>query len=297
MAHPKVSVCIPAYRCEAFIAATLESVFDQTLTEVEVIVSNDGGAASPTLERLHAAGRIRLLEPPERLGWVRNSNFVLSAAQGPYAMILPHDDALAPRFLERCVALLEAEPQAIAAYSDLSVRSDQRFARRRAFPASEVRGTVAERLRTVMRDRYNGISYRAVLRQADLVRHGLRLCEDQDLWADTLWMMQKAVHGELRRVPEPLYIKRLHGTNTHAKWERQPPAVVRAAWEAHCAQMGKIAAAALDPATVEALVHHRRDPARVQEAPAFLLAAFGAPPRRRPSLATRVARRLRRLAS
>ncbi|MEL6218507.1 MAG: glycosyltransferase family 2 protein [Pseudomonadota bacterium] len=298
--RPSVSVCIPAYRSESFIGKTLESVFRQTLPDIEVVVSNDGGEHTPTLERYHDQGRIRLVVPPERLGWVRNSNFALSHAQGESMMILPHDDMLAPTYLARCIALLKADPATIAAYSDITVRPDGRWQRSRVFPVSEVRGPPEHRVATVMRDLYNGISYRAVLRRADFERYDLRLPENppHDLWSDTLWMLRKAVHGELRRIPEPLYYKRLHPQNTHKTWDALPVETLRNAWEHHCAQMGEIASGAvIDPALIKALVDHRRVPARVREAPASLILAFGGTPRPPPSLAMRISRRVRTLIS
>ena len=46
---PHISICIPTYNGEKFIARTIQSVLDQTFSNFEIIVSDDG-STDKTLE-------------------------------------------------------------------------------------------------------------------------------------------------------------------------------------------------------------------------------------------------------
>lgn len=271
--RPLVSICVPAYRSQAFIAETLESALNQTVKRVEIVVSNDGAHPTPALEALRQHPKVRIFDRPRRLGWVANSDFVLSQARGAYFMLLPHDDVLAPGYLAACLDLLETGDGAFAACSDIA--SD-----RGEMQATEVRGAAPERVSHVMRDLFSAYSLRAVMRRRPRDREHLRLRRNPptDFAADTTWMLQQACLGELRRVPQPLYWKRYRAGSTHDAWARLRAPALRAAWRAHCGQMAEIAGSRIDDAAVVArLLSHRLDPRRVAEAPAYLVDAMAQP--------------------
>ena len=56
--EPKVSVVIPAYNAEKYIAETLQSVFDQTYCDYEVIVVDDGSTDS-TVDEMRKHPEVR----------------------------------------------------------------------------------------------------------------------------------------------------------------------------------------------------------------------------------------------
>ncbi len=118
---PLVSVVIPAYNHERWIAETLESVFSQTLTDFELIVVDDG-SKDRTVE---IVGRFR----DERLKLVRQENRGTAAAinrglglsRGRYIAILNSDDLFKPERLEVLVALLESNPGKQISFSRVSL--------------------------------------------------------------------------------------------------------------------------------------------------------------------------------
>jgi glycosyltransferase involved in cell wall biosynthesis len=266
--QPLVSIGIPAYRSEAFIAATIRSALCQTVSDIEIIVSNDGAHPTPALDSFRDHPQIRILTPPVRLGWVANSSYVLSQATGEFFMLLPHDDLLAPTFVEACLQLLGREPSCFAAYSDLGTE-------RGVIRATEVRGTITERVRHVMCNLYGGYSYRALMRRRPQDWNLLQLIPNAptDFAVDSLWIMQQARFGELRRIPEPLYWKNFYEHSTHSRWAELPPAQLLNAWRNHCHQMGRLASTLVaDEPLVSALVKHRLDARRVHDAPNYLKA-------------------------
>lgn len=268
--RPLISVCVPAYKSQDTIRETLLSALCQTVDDMEIVVSNDGGYPTPELESLAAHPKVRYFETERRLGWVKNSNFALSNARGKFFMILPHDDVLRPQYVEECVNILERNRDVFAAYSDIEV--DQGVVL-----ASEVAGSVEERIIEVMRNRYNGFSYRAVMPRHPKNWRNLQLKPNRpsDFCVDTTWILQQACFGELRKVARPLYWKRINERNTHKAWTKLPQTDLIGAWQEHCRQMGDIAASRLDNTElVSELVSHRLDARRVSETPAYLKAAM-----------------------
>jgi glycosyltransferase involved in cell wall biosynthesis len=116
-AHPVVSVVIPVYRSERYVAATLRSVLAQTFTDFEVIVVDDG---SPD----RSIAICKAFDDP-RIRYVHQSNAGLAAARnagirnarGDYIAFIDSDDLWAPEKLERHVAHLRAAPEVGVSYS------------------------------------------------------------------------------------------------------------------------------------------------------------------------------------
>src|SRR5690349_13160051 len=104
-----VSVIIPAYNSAEFMGETLDSVFAQTYTPVEVIVINDGSRDTPELEQVlqrYSAKNLRYIKQENQgAGAARNAG--LRAAAGELIAFLDGDDTWEPEFLEKLMALLE----------------------------------------------------------------------------------------------------------------------------------------------------------------------------------------------
>lgn len=114
---PKVSVCIPSYNHARYIGSSIESVLSQTFSDFElVIVDNCSEDDTEEVIRGHRDPRIRFSKNERNLGLVRNWNRCLALARGDYVVILPADDLLLPRMLERAVPLLDAHPTVAFTY-------------------------------------------------------------------------------------------------------------------------------------------------------------------------------------
>lgn len=106
----RVSVCIPTYRGEATVGAAIESVLAQSFVDFELIVIDDGSPDDTgAIVKRFADPRLVYLRNERNLGPQGNWNRCLEAASGTYFKLLPHDDLLHPRCLERQVAVLEAD--------------------------------------------------------------------------------------------------------------------------------------------------------------------------------------------
>jgi glycosyltransferase involved in cell wall biosynthesis len=111
---PSVSVGIPAYNRPAGLERAVRSVLDQTVGDLEVVVSDDASIDEEVArvgERLAAQDeRVRFVRQSRNLGHDLNYQRVLELAQGRYFMWLSDDDWLDPGYVERCLAALEGDP-------------------------------------------------------------------------------------------------------------------------------------------------------------------------------------------
>ncbi len=107
-ASPLVSVCIPLYNSGLYIREAIESVLSQTLTDWELIITDDGSTdGSAQIVASYSDSRIRYLLNSERLGAEGNWNRCVNEARGKYRKLLCHDDRLYPDCLARQTAVFE----------------------------------------------------------------------------------------------------------------------------------------------------------------------------------------------
>ncbi|MEH2161400.1 MAG: glycosyltransferase family 2 protein [Nostoc sp.] len=106
--NPKVSVIIPAYNTEAYIAKSIKSALEQTLKNIEVIIVDDG-SSDQTLEvaKSFTDQRVKVIVHQENLGASVARNHALRVAQGEWVAVLDSDDWYAPERLEKLVLLAE----------------------------------------------------------------------------------------------------------------------------------------------------------------------------------------------
>lgn len=118
MDAPLVSVCLPVYNGERFLAAAVDSVLAQTHGHFELRVFDDCSTDS-SWELLQEIRDPRLILHRNtcNLGPEANWNQALAAARGKYIKLFHQDDLLAPQCLERQVRALEEHPQAVLAFS------------------------------------------------------------------------------------------------------------------------------------------------------------------------------------
>lgn len=116
---PLVSIGLPVYNGERFLAQAIESLLGQTLRDLELIVS-DNASTDRTAEicRAYEArdARVRYIRQPVNIGAPRNWNFVAQQARGRYFKWASANDFCDPRMLARCVAALRADPEAVLCY-------------------------------------------------------------------------------------------------------------------------------------------------------------------------------------
>ena len=110
-ANPLVSVIIPAYNVEAYVEAAVRSVLDQTLTDIEVIVVDDGShdETGAILDRMALQDpRLTALHVPNG-GAPTARNLAIDRARGRYLVFVDADDECAPTMLEHLASIMERD--------------------------------------------------------------------------------------------------------------------------------------------------------------------------------------------
>ncbi len=225
MSHaPRVTVGLPVYNGEDYVAEAIESVLAQTFSELELVISDNAstdGTEDVCRRYERSDSRVRYVRHPANRGAAANYNacFHLSRAE-PYFKWISHDDVIAPPFLERCIAALEAEPGAAVAFpATVYVDADGHETAKQVAADLSVRGVDpgARALRLVRLERTDladvcfslfGVMRKDVARRTEL--HGSCIAGDQ------VTVFQLALEGPLIQIPDALYIRRLHPENSMA---------------------------------------------------------------------------------
>jgi glycosyltransferase involved in cell wall biosynthesis len=124
---PLLTVGMPVYNGLPWIEPALDSLLAQTFEDFVLLVCDN--ASSDDTERLvreyaQRDSRVRYHRNRENVGVYRNYNKAFSFADTRYFKWASANDLCAPEFLEECIALLEAEAQAVLAYPGTIVFRD-----------------------------------------------------------------------------------------------------------------------------------------------------------------------------
>jgi glycosyltransferase involved in cell wall biosynthesis len=113
---PQISICIPTYNGEKFIARTIQSVLDQTFSNFEIIVSDDG-STDKTLEivRSFNDSRIVRIDSLAKVGAEANWNNSVANARADLVKLVCQDDLLYRQCLQT-----EFEVMSLSANQDVA---------------------------------------------------------------------------------------------------------------------------------------------------------------------------------
>jgi glycosyltransferase involved in cell wall biosynthesis len=108
---PLVSICVPAYNAEPFIAETLKSAINQDYPHTEIIVSDDASTdRTPEIIKNFESQGVRLLRQERNLRLARNINAAIRASSGKYICRVDADDLIEPNFISSMVPVMEQTP-------------------------------------------------------------------------------------------------------------------------------------------------------------------------------------------
>ncbi len=115
----RISVIVPCYNHGRFIHEMLQSVLKQTYPFYEVIIVNDGSTddTENILSRIKHK-RVRIFHTPNH-GPAHARNFAVTRARGDLIVNLDADDKMVPEFLQKCIEVMDANPNTGIVYSDV----------------------------------------------------------------------------------------------------------------------------------------------------------------------------------
>ena len=226
---PAVSIGVPVYNGENFLADALDSILAQTFGDFELLISDNAstdGTAEICREYARRDPRVRYHRNEVNVGGVDNINQVFGRATGRYFKWAAHDDRIAPTFLEDGIAMLEENPDAVLAFSGIAViDGDGRVTKSLAeqLPAAGASRPV-DRFREIACTSHGGFHLWGVMRADVLEKTGLH---GRFQGGDRVLLAEMALHGPFATIPGRQFLLRDHedrGTKAY------PSIYRRAAW-------------------------------------------------------------------
>lgn len=214
MSHsPCVSIGLPVFNGGGHLDEAIRSILSQTFTSFELIIADNGSSdATEAICKRFAANdqRVRYFRHDENIGAALNFNFAFTQASAPLFKWAAHDDVLAPIYLEKCVAMMDARPDAVLCQSVVKVvgrenevldtydnatcgSGDPR-------PSKRFGGKLAV---SYCMDVF-GVVRTAALKETPLIR--------DYIGSDRTLLLELSLKGPMLAVDEPLLIKRKYST-------------------------------------------------------------------------------------
>lgn len=231
---------MPTYNYGRYVGDAIRSIQDQTFGDFEIVVVDDGSTDdTPAILAGLAEPRLRVIRH-EHGGIARSRNRGLDEARGEYITWLDADDLWKPTFLERHLAVLEAEPDAGYSFANFMRSKDgiplpgtqfDLVPRLRQLPTRAARGGSA---RVIEMDVFAALAPSTSLPgwlQASVFRRSAlegRRCDPRLASAEDLFLLLQ-VYAAATRVAyldEVLVEVRRHGQNSYASGEQMQHAVL-----------------------------------------------------------------------
>ena len=208
---PRVSVGLPVYNGEDYVAQAIESILKQTFTDFEFIISDNCSndhTEKICLEYGLRDSRIQYYRQPKNLGATPNENFLVGKARGEYFIWINHDDVFGTALIEKAVKILDRRASVMVAYGKM-VTIDRTGAM-----IKEVK-IGAELLNAAP---YRRFARCVILENCVHAALGLfrtaglrRILPNQPYpGSDHPMMAEVALIGELFEIPENLFFRRIH---------------------------------------------------------------------------------------
>ncbi|PXY17066.1 glycosyl transferase [Prauserella sp. PE36] len=241
---PRLSIGLPIYNGERYLAESLDALLGQTYEDFELIIS-DNASTDGTQEicREYAArdGRIRYLRQRTNIGACPNHNVTVHEARGELFKWASHDDLYGRDLLKVCVDALDERPDVVLAHSYKALIDEHGAVTRPVeYTLTTDSPSAPERFRSVLfgvgGDDFYGVIRTDVLRRTPL--NGSYHHSDRTITAEL------ALLGRFHQVPELLFFRRDHP----GRAERAKPTI-----RARCANMDPIRADRLRHPTVRLL--------------------------------------------
>lgn len=170
-----VTIGVPVFNGSPHIERALQSIQSQTFTNYRVIISDN--ASTDGTGRICEAiaesdDRVRYVRQAVNIGAARNFEFLVGLADARFFVYLAADDYWEPEFLERNVARLMCEENAVGCISKVDLRRNDDFVAY-ANGTYEIKGTPTERLYQYFSVCSDNSRFYAVYR-SDIIRESFR---------------------------------------------------------------------------------------------------------------------------
>lgn len=207
---PKISVIMPCFNAVDFVSESIESILNQTFTDFELILIDDGSTdASLNIIKQYARtdSRILVIEQ-ENTGQSEARNRGILASRGEWIAILDSDDLALPTRLEQQLAYLDKNPDFVMIGSDfIEIDGFGHTIKCHHYPGTH--SVLMKRLQRIMAfPPHSSLMYRTeVVKRIGGFNNRYVRSEDWDLW------LRLAEQGRVTCLNRPLVKVRKHANN------------------------------------------------------------------------------------
>ncbi|HET6349260.1 MAG TPA: glycosyltransferase family 2 protein [Candidatus Krumholzibacteria bacterium] len=227
-AAPRVSIGLPVYNGDAFLADAIDTLLAQTYRDFELIISDNAstdGTEAICRERAARDPRIRYVRHATNQGAMRNFNVVVEMARGEYFKWAAHDDMHEPTHVQRCVEALDRHADVVLACTKLIDIDDD--GRRKDVDVPHLRWDSSRpnvRFRALANPHHRCESVFGVMRTRML--RATPLLGDY-AGCDRVLLAEISLAGKFYEVPEILFLHREHQKRSTKEYKSEQ---TRGAW-------------------------------------------------------------------
>ncbi len=207
---PRLSVGLAVFNGERFLSQAIDSILGQSFNDFELIIS-DNASTDRTAEicRAYAASdrRIRYHRNSINIGGANNENWTFTAARGEYFRWAAHDDVCAPGLFEKCIEVLDRNPDVVLSYPLVTEIDSAGHPLRMLAGGGATTGRPHERFRRLMKLDHHCVESYGVIRSVALRQTRL---QQNYTDSDRTLLAELALQGRFYELPEPLFFRRIH---------------------------------------------------------------------------------------
>jgi glycosyltransferase involved in cell wall biosynthesis len=171
MNGPQVSILIPVFNRENYIAECIQSALNQTFSDFEIVIvdnASDDGTWKICQKFSDLDNRVRIFRNTHNIGPVRNWFRCVEEARGEFGKLLFSDDLIFPQFLEHTLPYLEDKRIAFVATAAIIGESLSNGIVHPAHPGSQQRITVEQFFQSLIEAKVHYSPGAAIFRMKDI---------------------------------------------------------------------------------------------------------------------------------
>ena len=232
-AQPRLSVGLPVYNGQKYLAEAIDSLLSQSFEDFELIISDNASTddtADICKRYAEQDSRVRYIRQPQNIGLSPNHNFVVDEARGEFFKWAACDDLYGRDLLLRCVEALDANPRVVLAHSwTAAIDGTGKVTQAYKYPLATDSPSAPERFRSFLFGS-SGLFESPEARGHRLVRMDnngiLRACDEYGVirteilrhvaphdsyhHEDRIVVAELLMHGPFYEAPDWLYFRRDH---------------------------------------------------------------------------------------
>jgi|694.fasta_scaffold155536_2 glycosyltransferase involved in cell wall biosynthesis len=200
---PQISVLMPVYNCESYIAEAVESILNQTFSDFELLIIDDCSTDNTvSIIKSYNDSRINLIVKPINSGYTNSLNYGLTIAKGEFIARMDGDDISLPTRFEEQIKVLSNNLKVIVCGTNASIIG------------SEQDIIKPEKHETIFA---NMIVSNPIIHPSVIIRKSVldnleydklkEPAEDFDLWTKLIWK------GDFYNIQKKLLLYRVHENN------------------------------------------------------------------------------------